>query len=117
MEKEREITKLINVLYRIARAANFAAWVNSEPDAARFCVTQYNKVLARLTELEPAIAPLFVPLPESTSPQVVRMAARELIAYFADEPEAVRGRFRYKYRGCGPRGVKVGWAYVHGRRC
>ena len=51
MERDREIAKLINVLRRIARAASYAAWTR-DVDAARFCVLQYNKVLARLSELE-----------------------------------------------------------------
>ena len=60
----RELAKLINVLRRIARAASHAAW-SRDPDAARFCALQYNKVLARMTELEPAVRPLFVAVPES----------------------------------------------------
>ena len=59
---EKETVKLLNVLRRIARAAGYAAWVKSDPEAARFCVSQYNKVLARLTELESALKPLFTPL-------------------------------------------------------
>ena len=83
MEKEK--VKLINVLRRIARAAGYAAWTKPEPEAARFCITQYNKVLARLSELEPAVKTVFRPLEEEVSPEVTRMAARELLAYFEDE--------------------------------
>ncbi len=97
---EREIVKLINVLRRIARAAGYAAWAKPEPDAARFCVSQYNKVLARLAEIEPGVRTLFTPLPEDASPTVVRIAARELAAYFEDEaPESRMFRFGF---GCGP---------------
>ena len=85
---ENEKVKLLNVLRRIARAAGYAAWVKAQPDAASFCATQYNKVLARLTELEPAIGPLFTPISADASPEVTRIAAREVLAYFeADEPE------------------------------
>jgi hypothetical protein len=85
---EKETVKLLNVLRRIARAAGYAAWVKSEPEAIKFCVAQYNRVLARLTELEPAVKPLFTPLNESASPQVTRIAARELLAYFeGDAPD------------------------------
>ena len=59
MERDREIRKLLNVLRRIVRGANFVSWKQAEPDAARFCVSQYNKVLGRLVELEPAAAPVF----------------------------------------------------------
>src|SRR5262245_17352056 len=85
---EKETVKLLNVLRRIARAAGYAAWVKSEPEATKFCVAQYNRVLARLTELEPSVKPLFTPLSENASPQVTRIAARELLAYFeGDAPE------------------------------
>jgi len=98
---EQETTKLLNVLRRIARAAGYAAWIKSDPDAARFCVSQYNKVLARLTELEPALQPLFTPLAEDSSPEVTRIAAREVLAYFeADEPELGWGYPRAFAFGC-----------------
>lgn len=111
MERDREIAKLTNVLRRITRAASYAAW-NRDADAARFCVQQYNKVLARLSEIEGAVAPLFTPLPETASPEVVRLAAHELVAYFEDEAPAVAAGFRVRMRGCGSRrgwtGVRVG---------
>ena len=88
---EKETVKLLNVLRRIARAAGYAAWIKAGPDATQFCVAQYNRVLARLTELEPAIKPLFTPLDDSASAEVIRIAARELLAYFeVDEPEFIR---------------------------
>jgi hypothetical protein len=98
---EQEKTKLLNVLRRIARSAGYTAWVKAEPEAARFCVTQYNKVLARLTELEPSIKTLFTTLSDDTSPEVTRMAARELLAYFeADEPEYAWGYRGRSHFGC-----------------
>ena len=98
---EQEKVKLVSVLRRIARAAGYAAWVKREPDAARFCVTQHNKVLARLRELEPNVGTLFTPLAEETSPEVVRLAARELAAYFEDEaPEPHVFKFAF---GCSPK--------------
>jgi hypothetical protein len=117
MERDREIVKLTNVLHRIVRAANYAAWSNATPDGAKFCALQYNKILARLEELEPATRPLFAPLPESASPQVIRMAAGELAAYFEDEGESEEKRARrerpdrerhYRARHCGGRRVRVG---------
>jgi|SRR5205085_1111210 len=107
MERDQEVRKLTNVLWRIARAAWYAAWNNAEPDAARFCAAQYNRVLARLETLEPAAKPLFAPLPESASPQVIRMAAGELAAYFDDEAGSERherhGRHEHRRHGCRPR--------------
>jgi hypothetical protein len=103
---EQETVKLLNVLRRIARAAGYAAWTKAKPDATQFCVAQYNRILARLSELEPAIKPLFTPLSDTASPEVTRLAARELLAYFeADEPEFVRSRGFYF--GCGPRQARV----------
>jgi hypothetical protein len=99
MEKEK--MKLISVLRRIARSAGYAAWVGREPDAARYCVSQYNKVLARLSEIEPNLNTLFPQLADDTSPQIVRIAARELGAYFEDEtPEPFVFKFGYT---CGSR--------------
>jgi hypothetical protein len=70
--------------------------------AARFCVSQYNKVLARLMEIEPAVQGLFTPLPENASAEIVRLASHELSAFFEDErPERHRG-FRRARRGCRP---------------
>ena len=89
---EQEKVKLLNVLRRIARAAGYAAWTKAAPDATQFCVGQYNRVLARLGELEPSVKPLFAPLADSASPEVIRMAARDLFAYFeTDDPEFIRG--------------------------
>jgi hypothetical protein len=105
---EKETGKLLNVLRRIARAAGYAAWVKSDPQAARFCVSQYNRVLARLTELESALTPLFTPLAEDASPEVTRIAARELLAYFeADEPEFAWAYGRRFAFGCHPRRSRV----------
>jgi hypothetical protein len=106
MEQERG--KLLNVLRRIARAAAYLAWSKAGTEATQFCVAQYNRVLARLGELEPSVKPLFTPLSDSASPEVIRIAARELLAYFeADEPELIRGFGRGFHYGCGPRRTRV----------
>ena len=106
---EQEVVKLLNVLRLTARAARYAEWTRSASDATQFCVVQYNRILARLAELEPAIKPLFPPLSDSASPDVIRMAARELIAYFEiDEPESEPGMPGIRI-GCGPRGPRVRW--------
>jgi hypothetical protein len=110
MERDREIAKLISVLRRIARAARHASWVR-DAEAARFCVLQYNKVLARITELEPAAASLFTALPEDASAEVTRIATNELAAYFEDEtvPEFAPGiGFGFRTHGCGGRRAWAG---------
>lgn len=111
---EQETVKLLNVLRRIARAAGYAGWTKAGPDATQFCVAQYNRVLARLSELEPAIKPLFTTLSDDASPQVTRMAARELLTYFeADEPDFM-GAFgpAFYVRGCGPRRGRGRWSPI-----
>jgi hypothetical protein len=112
-QMEQETVKLLNVMRRIARAAGYAAWTKAGPDATQFCVAQYNRVLARLTELEPSVKPLFTPLSDSASADVIRLAARELLAYFqVDEPESMRGFGRGIYFGCGPRKTRVKWVPI-----
>lgn len=108
MERDKELAKLINVLRRIVRAAGHAAW-SRDPDAARFCALQYNKVLARVCELEPATAPLFVALPESASADVIKIAAQELAAFFEDESSSAGFRgVRVRVHGCGGRRAWAG---------
>jgi hypothetical protein len=114
VEREQEIAKLVNVLHRIARAASFSSWIKREEDAVKFCAAQYNRVLARLKELEPAILSLFAELAEDASPHVVRMAAHDLAAYFEDEIPARReGRGRHGH--CRPRAVAFAWPHASGR--
>jgi len=107
MERDRETAKLVNVLRRIARAATHAAWTRNV-EAARFCVNQYNKVLARISEIEPATTTLFTPLVETASPEVTRIAAHELAAYFGDESPKVSARVDFvRLHECSGR---RGWA-------
>ena len=101
---EQETVKLLNVLRRIARASGYAAWNKSGSDATQFCVGQYNRVLVRLSELEPGVKTLFSPLSESASAEVIRLAARELLAYFeADEPDFAAAFGKAFYFGFRPR--------------
>src|ERR1043165_480766 len=52
MEREKELAKLINVLRRTSRMALQSEWTGGKEDAAAFCTDQYNRVLARLKELD-----------------------------------------------------------------
>ena len=108
MERDKELSKLVNVLRRTSRMALQSEWTGSSEDAARFCVEQYNRVLARLSELEPAVKPLFTPLSDSASAEVIRIATRELLAYFeADEPDFAGAFGKAFYFGCGPRKART----------
>lgn len=85
MEREKEIAKLVNVLRRTARMAMQSEWTGGGQDAAAFCIDQYNRVLTRLKEIDPDIAPIFEPLAAGSSLTVAAMACRQLAAYYEDE--------------------------------
>jgi hypothetical protein len=109
---EKETIKLLNVLRRISRAASYAGWAKSDVESVRFCVRQYNKVLIRLWELEPSTKSVFAPLADDASAEVVRIAARDVLAYFeSDTPDLFAWSFGQPFGfgfGCYPR---------HWRRC
>ena len=54
---DQETEKLVSVLHRIARATRYIEWTRAGSDATQFNVAQYNRILSRLTELEPAVGP------------------------------------------------------------
>ena len=85
MERDKELAKLVNVLRRTARMALQSEWTGSSADAARFCVDQYNRVLARLKELDAGVGTVFEPLAADSSLTVAAMACRQLAAYYEDE--------------------------------
>jgi hypothetical protein len=85
MEREKEIAKLVNVLRRTSRMALQSEWTGSSQDVARFCVEQYNRVLARLKEIDPGVGTVFDPLAADSSLTVAAMACRQLSAYYEDE--------------------------------
>ncbi len=59
MEREQELKKLINVLHRTARSATRVQWMNAGEGETRFAVSQFNKILARLGELDPNVKNVF----------------------------------------------------------
>ena len=86
MEREKEIFKLLNVLRRTYRMAQQSELTGGgKEDAAAFATDQYNRVLARLKELNPGVGTIFEPLPAGSSLTVVAMACRQLYAYYEDE--------------------------------
>jgi hypothetical protein len=113
VEKDREIAKLVRVLGRISGTGRFAVWRELPPDAASFCVRQFNRVLARITELEPAASALFAPLREDASPTVTRMAAHDLAEYFGEVEVSTHERRRF--RNCGPKHAFVGAVHFGGK--
>jgi len=105
---QKETLKLLNVLRGIARATGSAPWRRSDPELARFCISQYNRVLARLSGVEPAIIPVFAPLAEEASAEVASIAARELLAYFEpDKPDVFAWSFGRPFAiHCRPRACR-----------
>ena len=66
MEREKELLKLINVLRRTSRMALQSEWTGGKEDAAAYCTDQYNRVLARLKELDPGVSVVFEPSDDQT---------------------------------------------------
>ena len=97
MERDKELPKLINVLRRTSRMALQSEWTGSGEDTAAFCTEQYNRVLARLKEIDESVGKLFEPLPAGSSLTVVAMACRQLAAYFEDEVGSQKGRSERAY--------------------
>lgn len=91
MEREKELVKLINVVRRTGRMALQSEWTGGKEDAAAFCTDQYNRVLARLKELDSGVSLIFEPLPAGSSLTVVAMACRQLNAYYEDELGPAKG--------------------------
>lgn len=91
MEREKELIKLINVLRRTSRITLQSEWTGGSQDAAAYCTDQYNRVLARLKEIDPGVGAVFEPLAQGSSLTVVAMACRQLSAYYEDELGPSRG--------------------------
>ena len=91
MERDKELVKLINVLRRTSRMALQSEWTGGKEDAAAYCTDQYNRVLARLKELDAGVSAVFEPLPAGSSLTVVAMASRQLAAYYEDELGPTKG--------------------------
>ena len=91
MERQKELFKLINVLRRTWRMAMQSEWTGGKEDAAAYCTDQYNRVLARLKEMDPGVGAIFEPLPAGSSLTVVAMASRQLGAYYEDELGTAKG--------------------------
>ena len=109
MEREKELAKLINVLRRTSRMALQSEWTGGKEDAAAFCTEQYNRVLARLKQLDEGVGSVFDPLPSNSSLTVVAMASRQLAAYYEDELGPGQGHARAYGFGFDPKIFKDFW--------
>jgi hypothetical protein len=111
MEREKEIAKLVNVLRRTSRMALQSEWTGGSQDAAVYCVDQYNRVLARLKEIDPGVATVFDPLASGSSLTVAAMACRQLSAYYEDEVGSAAWRGGYGV-AFDPEAMKESWKEV-----
>jgi hypothetical protein len=109
MEREKELGKLINVLRRTARMALQSEWTGGSQDAAAYCTDQYNRVLARLKEIDASVGNIFEPLPAGSSLSVVAMGCRQLAAYYEDECGPARGFGRAYGLGIDPKTFREFW--------
>lgn len=87
MDRKKELTKLVNMLRRTARMALHVEWTEDTTEAAKYCVEQYNRVLARIKDMDPDLTSVFEPLEQNASLNVVAIACRQLAAYYEDEVE------------------------------
>ena len=109
MERQQEVAKLINVLRRTSRMALQSEWTGGKEDAAKFCTEQYNRVLARLKEIDAGLDSVFDPLPAGSSLTVVAMACRQLAAYYEDELGPTKGFSKAYGFGFDPTMFKEFW--------
>ena len=80
MDREQQLTKLVNVLRRTARSAR-----EGNDEVVERGRLQFNRVLDTLGGLDESVRAVFAPLDEGVSGPVVSAACKELIAYFEDE--------------------------------
>ncbi len=89
---EREAKKLAAVLHQIAHDAGYVLLCRGDPEIVRFCIAQYNRVYARLGELNPALTAPFGRLPDDASAGEIRIVARALVAYIREKTRKERKR-------------------------
>ncbi len=87
---DRELKRLAAVLHQIAHDAGCALLGRGASDSARFCAAQYNRIHARIAELDPDLSALFGALPEDASAGQVRIVARALAASIKEKARAER---------------------------
>jgi hypothetical protein len=82
MEREQQLTKLVNLLRRTARSVR-----DGNDEVIERARQQFNRVLETLGTLDESVTAVFRPLEEGVSGPVVAAACRDLAAYFQDEVE------------------------------
>ena len=85
--------RLAAVLHQIAHDAG-CALLTQGTGSARFCTDQYNRIHARLAELDPDLTAVFGPLPHDADAGQVRIVARALAASIREKVKARRNNVR-----------------------
>jgi hypothetical protein len=88
MEQGREAARLSNVISMSAKMAMGLSRWGADKEAVEYCVAQYNRILARLKELDPQFAPFFQAIPADSSANVAAMACRLLAGYYEHSSRA-----------------------------
>ena len=88
MSQHVEIKKFLNVLEQIETTVSQSDLGEDPKEVVRFCVARYNKIFDRLKEVDTEIETVFDPLEESTRPEVIAMACRQMISWFDDSPRS-----------------------------
>ena len=91
---ERETKRLAAVLHQIAYDAGYVLLCRGDPEIAKYCIAQYNRVHARLGEVNPALTAPFGRLPDDASAGEIRIVARALVAYIREKTRKQRKRAR-----------------------
>lgn len=81
MEREQQITKLVNVLRRTAASVEGEA----SEEVIKQAIGQYNRVLSALSDLDEGAKAIFIPLKDDAGADAVGASCHQLAAYFHDE--------------------------------
>ncbi|MCE2403020.1 DUF4097 family beta strand repeat protein [Candidatus Poribacteria bacterium] len=83
-ERQNEIRGLFQILEQTAEIAEDAILTQAYKDGESRCVSQFNKVLERLTEIDAVPMGLFEPLQENVSFSEISIACHHLAAYLSE---------------------------------
>ncbi len=87
---KRTWIKLDLLLQQLIYDAGFAMVYTPAPDVVAHCRRQYRRVVERLVALDPSAGKYCPTLDEAASAGCVRMAARTVRAYLAEEQKRLR---------------------------
>lgn len=83
-ERQQEIRGLFQILEQTADIAENSALTENYKDGESRCISQFNKVLKRLNELNAIPNDLFEPLDENASYSAISIACNHLAAYLSE---------------------------------